>query len=61
MKIKLGYSMGYAGTDIEWEEWLPETVDPNNEAEVATYLEARQQELWEDACERISTWAEIKE
>jgi hypothetical protein len=59
MKITLGYSMGYAGTGREWEDELPEDIDPNNKQAVEAYLEELQQALWEEACERISVWAEI--
>jgi hypothetical protein len=59
MKITLGYSMGYAGTDTEWEDELPEDIDPNNKQAVEAYLEELQQALWQEACEHISVWAEI--
>jgi len=61
MKIKLGYSMGYAGTDTEWEESLPEDIDPNDKQAVEAYLEDLQNVVWDTACQNISVWAEVVE
>lgn len=61
MKIKLGYSMGYAGTETEWEEYLPEDIDPNNKEEVEAYLEDLQHVVWDTACQNISTWVKVVE
>ena len=61
MKIKVGYSMGYAGTDSEWTEEVPDdVVDEGGEA-VEAYLEETRDYLYEQACDKISVWAEIVE
>lgn len=57
MKIKLGYSMGFAGTDSEWIETVPEDMEDS----VQEYLEDVRDSLYADACEKISVWAEIVE
>lgn len=61
MKIKLGYSMGYAGTDTEWEETIPEKVVADGPEAIDAYLDDVRDELWNQACEKISVWANIKE
>ena len=61
MKIKLGYSMGYAGTDNEWIEEVPKEVVEVGEDAIQEYLEDVQNSLYAEACERISVWAEIVE
>lgn len=61
MKIKLGYSMGYAGTDTEWTEDIPDDVVEEGEEAIAGYLEETRQHLWKEACEKIEVWAEIEE
>ena len=61
MKIKLGYSMGYAGTESSWTEEVPEDVVAEGQEAVDAYLEDVQQQLWQEACEKISVWAEIVE
>lgn len=61
MKIKLGYSMGYAGTDSEWIEEVPEDVVAEGQEAIDNYLEETRDYLFQDACEKISVWAEIIE
>jgi len=61
MKIRLGYSMGYAGTDTEWTEEIPEDVVEAGEEEIAAYIEGFQNALYAEACEKISVWATIEE
>lgn len=60
MKIKVGYSMGYAGTESEWEEEIPDDVVAEGDDAIEAYLEGVRQWLFEDACEKISVWAEIE-
>ena len=57
MKIKLGYNMGYAGTNIEWEEEVPKDMEDS----IENYLEDVRDSLYNEACEKISIWAEIVE
>lgn len=61
MKIKLGYSMGFAGTESSWTETVPEDVVTEGQEAIDAYLEDVQQQLWQEACEKISVWAEIEE
>ncbi len=61
MRIKLGYSMGYAGTDTEWTEDIPEDVVEEGSEAIETYLESVRDNLYSEACEKISVWAEIEE
>lgn len=61
MKIKVGYSMGYAGTDSEWTEEVPDDVVAEGSEAVETYLEQTRDYLYEQACDKISVWAEIVE
>lgn len=61
MKIKMGYSVGYAGTDSEWTEELPEDVVAEGADAIEAYLESIRDRLFEEACQRISVWAEIEE
>lgn len=61
MKIKLGYSMGYAGTDSEWTESVPEDVVAEGSDAIEAYLESIKDDLYRDACEKISVWAELEE
>lgn len=61
MKVKLGYSMGYAGTDTEWLEEIPEEIVKGGKEAIATYLEEMQEQLWHQAIERISCWVNIEE
>jgi hypothetical protein len=61
MKIKLGYSMGYAGTESEWTEDIPEDVIEEGQEAIAWYVERAQDEAYLQACEKISVWAEIVE
>lgn len=61
MKIKMGYSMGYAGTDIEWTEEVPDDVIEEGEEAIEAYLDSFRDSLYETACEKISIWAEIEE
>lgn len=61
MKIKVGYSMGYAGTDSEWTEEVPEDVVAEGQEAIEEYLEETLQDLFTGACEKISVWAEIVE
>lgn len=61
MRIKLGYSMGYAGTDTEWEEDIPQDVVEAGKGAIEEYLEETRQHLYSEACEKISVWAEIEE
>lgn len=61
MKIKVGYSMGYAGTDSEWTEEVPDDVVAEGSEAVEAYLEETRDYLYEQACDKISVWAEIEE
>ena len=61
MRIKIGYSMGYAGTNTEWEEDIPEDVVEGGQESIDAYIQETQQYVWQEACERISVWAEIEE
>ncbi len=61
MKIKVGYSMGYAGTDSEWTEEVPDDVVAEGSEAVEAYLEETRDYLFQQACEKISVWAEIVE
>ena len=61
MKIKVGYSMGYAGTDSEWTEEVPDDVVAEGGEAVEAYLEETRDYLYEQACDKISVWAEIVE
>ena len=61
MKIKLGYSMGYAGTDTEWTEEIPEDVVAEGDDAIEAYLDDVRNSLFNEACEKISIWAEIEE
>jgi hypothetical protein len=59
MKIKLGYSMGYAGTDNKWTEEIPQNVIEEGDEAIEAYLEDVRDSLYAEACEKISVWAEI--
>ncbi len=61
MKVKIGYGMGYAGTDEEWIETIPEDVVAEGKEAIEEYLDGLQDGAYEAACERISTWAVIVE
>jgi hypothetical protein len=61
MKIRVGYSMGYAGTDTEWIENIPDEVMEEGEEAIAGYIESLKDDLYADACEKISVWANIEE
>ena len=61
MKIKVGYSMGYAGTDSEWTEEVPDDVVAEGSEAIEAYLEETRDYLYEQACDKISVWAEIVE
>lgn len=61
MKIKVGYSMGYAGTDSEWTEEVPDDVVAEGSEAIEAYLEETRDYLYQQACEKISVWAEIVE
>jgi hypothetical protein len=53
--------MGYAGTDTEWAEDIPEDVVAEGQKAIEAFIEEMQQYVWQEACERISVWAEIEE
>ena len=61
MRIRLGYSMGFAGTDSSWTEEVPDDVVEEGQEAIDVYLEDMQEQLWQEACEKISVWAEIVE
>lgn len=61
MKIRLGYSMGYAGTDTEWIEEIPEDVVAEGQEAIDAYVEEANQHTFNEACEKISVRAEIVE
>ena len=61
MKIKIGYGMGFAGTDSEWVEDIPDEVVAEGQEAIDAYLEEVQGSVWQDACEKISVWATIVE
>lgn len=60
MKIKCGYSMGYAGTNSEWTEDVPDEVVAEGYEAVEKYLDNLANEIYQDACEKISVWATIE-
>jgi hypothetical protein len=59
MRIKVGYSMGYAGTDSEWEEDIPQDVVDTGKGAIEAYIEEIRQYIYEEACARIDVWVEI--
>lgn len=59
MKIKVGYSMGYAGTDTEWEEEVPDDVVAAGDEAIDEYLNSAIDDAYEQASQKISTWGEI--
>ena len=61
MKIKVGYSMGYSGTDSEWTEEVPDDIVAEGQESIEEYLEETRDYLFQQACEKISVWAEIEE
>lgn len=61
MKIKLGYSMGYAGTDNEWTEEVHEDIVAEGEDAIEAYLDSVRDSVYNEACERISVWVNIEE
>lgn len=61
MKVKIGYSMGFAGTDSEWTEEVPEDVVAAGADAIEEYLDSVRDDLWNEACEKISVWANIEE
>jgi hypothetical protein len=61
MKIKLGYSMGFAGTNSEWVEEIPEDVVAEGQEAIDVYVDETYQHLYNEACDKISVWAEIVE
>lgn len=61
MKVKCGFSMGYAGTDEEWTEDVPDDVVEEGQEAVDAYLNGVRDSLFSQACEKISVWAEIEE
>jgi hypothetical protein len=61
MKVKLGYNMGYAGTNREWTEEVPDDVVEGGEEAIEEYLNRIRDDLFQDACEKISVWAELEE
>jgi hypothetical protein len=56
MKITVGYSMGFAGTDTEWIEEIPQEVVVKGPEAIQEYLTDLQNQIWEQACENISVW-----
>jgi hypothetical protein len=61
MKINCGYSMGYAGTDTEWTEEIPEDVIAEGDEAVTAYIDSLTTAIYDEACEKISVWTEIVE
>jgi len=61
MKIKCGYSMGYAGTDTEWEETVPDSIVKLGQDAIDEYIEQLRTDIWQEACEKISVWADIEQ
>jgi hypothetical protein len=57
----MGYSMGYAGTDTEWIEEIPEEVVAEGGGAIDLYIEGVNNSLYDEACEKISVWTEIIE
>jgi hypothetical protein len=53
--------MGYAGTDTEWEEDIPQDVVDTGKSAIEEYLEETRQHLYSEACEKISVWAIIEQ
>ena len=53
--------MGYAGTDTEWVEEIPEEVVAEGQEAIDYYVEETHQHLYNEACEKISVWVEIVE
>ena len=61
MKITMGYSMGYSGTSTEWEEEIPDDVVEGGEEAIQVFIEETHDYLFQQACEKISVWANVKE
>lgn len=53
--------MGYAGTDTEWFEEIPEDVIAEGQEAIDAYIVDTYQHLYDEACQKISVWAEIEE
>ena len=51
--------MGYAGTDSEWTEEIPEEIVEAGQEAINNYLEELQNDLFFEASEKISVWAHI--
>jgi hypothetical protein len=61
MKIDIGYSMGYAGTDTEWTEDIPEEVIEEGQDAIAAYIEEMKDAIYNEACEKISIWVNVQQ
>jgi hypothetical protein len=61
MRLKCGYSIGFAGTESEWEEDVPDEVVAAGQDAIDEYVEETHQGIFEDACEKISSWVTIIE
>jgi len=61
MKIKCGYSMGYAGTDSEWTEEVPQDVVDEGQEAIEAYIDSVRDDIYCEAMEKISVWAKIVE
>jgi hypothetical protein len=53
--------MGYAGTNTEWEEDIPEDIVEGGQESIDAYIEETHQHTWQEACEKISVWAKVVE
>ena len=61
MRIQCGYSMGFAGTESEREEDIPQDIVDNGEEAIAEYIEDTHQHIFDEAKEKISIWVNITE
>jgi len=61
MKIRLGYNMGYAGTDSEWTENIPADIVEAGEEAINDYIAETEQNVYEEACQKISVWVTIEQ
>jgi len=53
--------MGFAGTESEREEDIPQDIIDNGEEAIAEYIEDTHQHIFDEAKEKISIWVNITE
>jgi hypothetical protein len=61
MKVKMGYNMGFAGTETEWTEEIPAEVVAEGDDAIEAYLDDLRDSIWNEACEKIEIWANTEE